>query len=100
VLVMYAGQVVEGGPPDRVFADPLHPYTRGLARACPRPPTSARPSHPSAAIPGSPPDPRRREPGCAFEPRCGDRRPRCRERPPSETWPAAARHVRCVLHGG
>jgi len=101
VIVMYAGGLVEGGNPAQVFSDPLHPYTRGLARAYPRPATGRRPSLPlGGPIPGSPPDPARREPGCAFEPRCGDRRPVCRESAPAETRTADGRHVRCVLHGG
>jgi oligopeptide/dipeptide ABC transporter ATP-binding protein len=101
VMVMYAGALVEGGTPAQVFSDPLHPYTRGLARAYPRPATERRPSLPlGAPIPGSPPDPARLEPGCAFEPRCADRRPVCRETAPAETRPADGRHVRCVLHGG
>jgi oligopeptide/dipeptide ABC transporter ATP-binding protein len=30
VCVMYAGQMVEYGRVERIFADPQHPYTRGL----------------------------------------------------------------------
>ena len=30
VCVMYAGQMVEYGQVERIFADPQHPYTRGL----------------------------------------------------------------------
>ena len=30
IAVMYAGEVVETGAAEAVFADPLHPYTRGL----------------------------------------------------------------------
>lgn len=101
VMVMYAGGLVETGTPAQVFSDPLHPYTRGLAHAYPRPATEGRSSRPlGGAIPGSPPDPARPEPGCAFEPRCADRRPVCRERAPAETRTADGRHVRCVLHGG
>jgi peptide/nickel transport system ATP-binding protein len=101
VIVMYAGGLVEGGTPAQVFGGPLHPYTRGLARAYPRPATERRSSLPlGGPIPGSPPDPARREPGCAFEPRCADRRPLCRESAPAETRTADGRHVRCVLHGG
>jgi peptide/nickel transport system ATP-binding protein len=101
VLVMYAGGLVEAGTPAQVFSNPLHPYTRGLAAAYPRPAAEGRPFRPlGAAIPGSPPDPARPEPGCAFEPRCADRRPACREGAPRETRTADDRYVRCVLHGG
>jgi peptide/nickel transport system ATP-binding protein len=36
VAVMYAGQVVEAGPVEAVFNDPLHPYTQGLMACLPR----------------------------------------------------------------
>ncbi|MFI4898559.1 MAG: ABC transporter ATP-binding protein [Phycisphaerales bacterium JB059] len=36
VCVMYAGRVVEYGDCETVFADPLHPYTRGLLACIPR----------------------------------------------------------------
>ncbi len=35
VVVMYAGRVVESGPVDKLFSDPLHPYTRGLLASVP-----------------------------------------------------------------
>jgi oligopeptide/dipeptide ABC transporter ATP-binding protein len=97
VIVMYAGTPVEEGTPEQVFADPLHPYSRGLARAFPR--IARGVDAPLAAIPGSPPDPGRLPPGCAFEPRCADRLPECALRPPRETSTADGRRVRCVKHG-
>src|SRR3546814_7785755 len=36
VLVMYGGRAAEAGPVRAVFADPAHPYTRGLFAAMPR----------------------------------------------------------------
>ncbi len=36
VLVMYAGERVEDGPSDRIFAQPYHPYTQALLAAVPR----------------------------------------------------------------
>ncbi|MCW5720113.1 MAG: ABC transporter ATP-binding protein [Devosia sp.] len=37
IAIMYAGQIVEWGPPDRVIANPQHPYTRLLLSAVPDP---------------------------------------------------------------
>jgi oligopeptide/dipeptide ABC transporter ATP-binding protein len=102
VLVMYAGRLVEAGVPERVFGDPLHPYSRGLLRAVPRvrAPGSS-PGQPAfEPIPGSSPDVARLPPGCAFEPRCPDRLPVCTERPPRDTRPVADRQVRCFKYGG
>src|SRR5215207_7544766 len=36
VVVMYAGKVVEEATVERLFAEPLHPYTQGLIRSIPR----------------------------------------------------------------
>ena len=36
VAVMYGGRIVEHAPVDEVFAQPLHPYTRGADRLRPR----------------------------------------------------------------
>ncbi len=65
--VMYAGQIVELGPTEDVFEDPLHPYTKGLLESAPNivhPERSMRP------IPGSPPDLLNLPSGCKFHPRC------------------------------
>lgn len=35
VVVMYLGKVIESGPADAVFNQPLHPYTRALVSAIP-----------------------------------------------------------------
>jgi peptide/nickel transport system ATP-binding protein len=69
VAVMYAGRVVEHGPAKTVFAQPRHPYTRGLVGAFP---TVGDPSARFApqGLAGDPPDPAELPPGCPFAPRC------------------------------
>ena len=37
IIVMYAGRIVERAPADALFANPLHPYTRGLIATLPDP---------------------------------------------------------------
>lgn len=69
IAVMYLGRIVEIGPAERVFAQPLHPYTRSLVAALPA-------THPSKRKPmktllrGDPPDPASPPQGCRFHPRC------------------------------
>jgi peptide/nickel transport system ATP-binding protein len=68
VNVMYAGEVVERAPTDRIFAAPQHPYTWGLLRSIPR---LDRPrNEPLVPIPGRPPSLIAPPKGCRFYPRC------------------------------
>ncbi|RCV54599.1 ABC transporter ATP-binding protein [Marinitenerispora sediminis] len=70
VAVMYSGQIVEQADVGRLFAEPRHPYTRGLLRSLPAMNAGA---DRLALIPGSVPPPDDLPPGCRFAPRC-DRR--------------------------
>ena len=79
VAVIYAGRIVELAPVERIFARPLHPYTRGLLRCLPHP---SRFGQPLFSIEGTPPDPRRPTSGCRFAPRCPDAVSSCRRDDP------------------
>ena len=74
VLVLYGGQVMEQSPVDPLFANPTHPYTRGLLKAIPR---VDRDDAKLATIPGSPPNMTRIQKGCPFAPRCEYEVERC-----------------------
>lgn len=75
VAVMYGGRVVERGSAVEIFADPRHPYTRGLLACMPRADRDGPDLMP--VIPGQPPDLANRPPGCAFAPRCDRTAERC-----------------------
>ncbi|MCX5241347.1 dipeptide/oligopeptide/nickel ABC transporter permease/ATP-binding protein [Streptomyces prunicolor] len=95
-LVMYAGQVVEAGPTERVMTAPLHPYTRKLLAANPR---LATVGEPIPTIPGTVPPPGQWPVGCHFADRCPDRVARCTEAPIALTQPDDQGVARCVLVG-
>jgi len=76
VLVMYGGRVVESAGVHEMFADPLHPYTRGLMRSLPRV-DSIGGTERLLPIPGAPPSLIHPPPGCHFHPRCRWRRQIC-----------------------
>jgi oligopeptide/dipeptide ABC transporter ATP-binding protein len=75
VIVMYAGQVVEAGDIEGVFARPAHPYTRGLLGSAPRIDGALGERLPS--IGGTPPALGAFPRGCPFEPRCSLGMPVC-----------------------
>ena len=79
---------MEGGPVDRVFAAPRHPYTRGLLDAVPR---LDRDDDTLPAIPGDPLSTNRLPAGCPFAARCPRVHDLCRrDRPPLQVH--APRH--------
>ncbi|SON57473.1 Oligopeptide transport ATP-binding protein OppD [Hartmannibacter diazotrophicus] len=70
VIVLYAGTVAENAPVDALYAEPLHPYTRGLLASIPRIDEGSEPARRLASIGGTPPEPYKRPKGCPFAPRC------------------------------
>ena len=81
VNVMYAGRIVERGTAREIYANPRHPYTRGLLRSVPRLDEPRRAK--LEPIPGQPPDLSRLPAGCAFAPRCPHAEERCRTEAPA-----------------
>jgi oligopeptide/dipeptide ABC transporter ATP-binding protein len=79
VMVMYLGQVVEGGPTGELLARPRHPYTRALVSAVPRDTPWAEPAR--LVVTGEPGSALARPPGCRFAPRCPWAVARCRDEP-------------------
>jgi len=70
VVVLYRGRIVEDGPIERVFRDPLHPYTALLVASAPSvvhdKPLSAQQLRRLDSDPFTPEAPG----GCVFAPRC------------------------------
>jgi peptide/nickel transport system ATP-binding protein len=100
-LVMYAGQMVEGGPSEEVTQAPKHPYTRLLLSAAPDPDrlkagtsgmkeVGARGEIPSLINPPT---------GCRFHPRCPHAMDVCRQRFPQRTELGGGHWTNCFLYG-
>jgi len=68
ICVLYAGTVVEDAPVDDLFANPSHPYTRGLLASIPK--MGEDHLNRLNSIGGTPPEPGKRPQGCPFAPRC------------------------------
>jgi len=90
VIVMYAGRKVEETDVGTLFANPRHPYTRGLLGSVPRLDIVAGEENATAGerldeIPGIVPALHSLPDGCAFAPRCPQANDKCRtERPEYE----------------
>jgi len=92
--VMYAGEIVEGGPVDDLFHDPRHPYTRLLFAATPDLYGEGAP----VSIPGAPPRLDRPLVGCPFHMRCDRAFARCTDERPLLKGVAAGRTAACHLN--
>jgi peptide/nickel transport system ATP-binding protein len=102
VAVMYAGQVVEQAGVHELFAEPAHPYTKGLLACLPgRARQRARQSGQAVAlqdIPGQAPAMNQLGAGCSFASRCNVSLPACQLQAPP--WLGTASHARlCHLEG-
>jgi peptide/nickel transport system ATP-binding protein len=90
VIVMYAGKKVEEADVETLFANPRHPYTRGLMASMPA--VAALGTNTDTRlteIPGMVPSLTNLPKGCAFAPRCELAIARCREEyPPLQAFGA------------
>ncbi len=94
VLVMYAGEMVEFGTVEDIYARPQHPYTRGLIDSVPR--LDRVGNDDLHAIPGNPPNMLSVPEGCSFRERCVHAFDACAQAPAlRDSWPGHLK--RCHL---
>lgn len=94
VYVMYAGNIVETAGTKELFANPLHPYTRGLLRAIPRLTGEGI----SRGIEGRIPNYLNPPAGCRFYPRCEYRMAECLKAFPPIFTTGDNHGTACFLH--
>ena len=106
VVVMYTGRIVESAPVGELFANPAHPYTRGLLHSLPAAYVAPAAGTVAAVRPtrlptirGMVPDIRNLPSGCKFNPRCPDVMDICLGREPARMLVGDEHDARCYLHG-
>ena len=70
VGVMYLGSMVEYGPKDKIFSNPMHPYTKALFSAVPVPDPTVKMNR--IILKGDIPSPANPPSGCKFHTRCSE----------------------------
>ena len=96
VCVMYAGRVVEQGGVDELFANPSHPYTRGLIKSVPR--MDKKNTGRLFSITGQPPNVIDLPPCCPFYPRCNQAVPQCKKQYPASHTFSPTHRASCWLY--
>jgi peptide/nickel transport system ATP-binding protein len=94
-VVMYAGQLIEGGPAKQVIQQPAHPYTQLLREAAPDPDKLR--AAPLGDV-GEPPNLAAPPSGCRFHPRCPHVMPVCRREQPPKVAVGAGHWATCWLY--
>jgi oligopeptide/dipeptide ABC transporter ATP-binding protein len=90
IAVMYLGSIVEIGAEEDVYLRPLHPYSKALLAAAPKPNPFTRPQQ-RVRLGGDVPSPMSKPSGCAFRTRCPIARGECATaRPPLVQIPSAS----------
>lgn len=95
ICVMYAGRIVEKASAEELFADPKHPYTKGLIRSVPRLDRAGRKR--LFSIKGQPPNLINLPECCPFHPRCDRAMDVCRRQYPPERQLDGHQSVNCWL---
>lgn len=94
VAVMYSGSICEIADVVEIYKNPLHPYTRALLAAVPKPGKKL------SAIKGFVPDPLDLPTGCCFHPRCKNARDICKVKEPIPVEITPGHFVACHLYDG
>lgn len=91
--IMYSGSLVEVGPTQEIFREPLHPYTQMLIGALPKIGDKSM----RQGVDGGPPSLRTPPPGCRFALRCKKACPECSKSVPEFKEISPGRYAACHL---
>ncbi len=100
VAVMYLGRIVELGDRNKVYEQPLHPYTRALLSAVPIPDPKVEKTRQRIILSGDVPSPVNPPSGCRFRTRCPQAMEVCSRIDPTFTDTGGNHAVACHLYEG
>lgn len=92
VAIMYAGEIVEYGTLEEVYNQTSHPYTKGLFGSIP---SANMRAHRLNPIQGLMPDPTDLPKGCAFHPRCPQKKDLCSSQKPESILIDGGHYAKC-----
>lgn len=98
VGVMYLGSMVELSLNEKIYNNPLHPYTKALISAIPVADPDIEAVRQRIKLEGEVPSPINTPPGCKFRQRCKEAKPICAEVAPSLVEIEKDHFVACHLY--
>jgi oligopeptide transport system ATP-binding protein len=96
--VPYLGKVVEYAKSDKLYRQPLHPYTQALIKAIPSVRSERKSIDGLIGLEGDAPDPTNLPRGCRFNARCPYCMSACREQEPTIQYAGGGHFVACLLY--
>ncbi len=98
IAVMYLGRIVEVTTSERLYREPMHPYTQALLQAIPAPDPRAKRYADLGGLEGDVPSPIDPPSGCHFHTRCPRRMEACTRDEPALVKRGVEHAVACHLY--